>query len=408
MIIKQISNETFEEFANYHEYNNYHQSHNYALLKSEEGYEYEYIALYDEDEIKAAALVLYKKIQNQIYGYIPEGFLIDYNDFSILDVFSELLYKYYKKRNFVFIKINPRIIIGKVDIISKVINKTDNYKIVNMFEELGYTKLKDNMYFESLLPRFSAVIDLKKYDYYNVEKNIRNKYRKALRSGLMFEKANYNQIDIIDNFVNTKISDSSYHFKDYYSIFSKNDSVDAFLISINYQDYLNNAREFYLKEKKRNEHLNSLVGKYPTKKNINTKMNSDATLEAYHTDILNATKLNQLAPKYIGGAIVIKHGNTATLLVSGFDKEYASYMPNYFLFVNLLEYYKDKFDLFDLNGITGDMTKGSPYYGLNRFKIGFKPDVYEYIGEYDLIINNSMYNFLESHGYLADELNKEE
>ncbi len=34
--------------------------------------------------------------------------------------------------------------------------------------------------------------------------------------------------------------------------------------------------------------------------------------------------------------------------------------------------------------------KDNHYYGLNRFKMGFNPDVYEYIGEFDLVIDEKI------------------
>ena len=39
------------------------------------------------------------------------------------------------------------------------------------------------------------------------------------------------------------------------------------------------------------------------------------------------------------------------------------------------------------------MSKNSPYYGLNQFKLGFKPALFEYIGEFDLPIDKNKYNY---------------
>ena len=52
------------------------------------------------------------------------------------------------------------------------------------------------------------------------------------------------------------------------------------------------------------------------------------------------------------------------------------------------------------------LSKDSKYYGLNRFKMGFAPDIYEYIGEFDLIINYNEYINLQEGNYLAMEFNK--
>ena len=72
----------------------------------------------------------------------------------------------------------------------------------------------------------------------------------------------------------------------------------------------------------------------------------------------------------------------------------------------IMEYYKDNYNYFDLNDMTGDFTKENPYYGLNEFKLGFKPKVYEFIGEYDLIINDKKYKNLLTNGTLAKIFNK--
>ena len=76
------------------------------------------------------------------------------------------------------------------------------------------------------------------------------------------------------------------------------------------------------------------------------------------------------------------------------------------MYFAILAYYQQDFKYADLNGITADFDKNSPYHGLNRFKMGFNPDIYEYIGEFDLVINESSYNHLLKSGLLAKEFNK--
>ena len=50
-------------------------------------------------------------------------------------------------------------------------------------------------------------------------------------------------------------------------------------------------------------------------------------------------------------------------------------------------YHSQGYNRFNLNGISGDFTKGSQYYDLTRFKLGFGAHVEEYLGEFTLIIN---------------------
>ena len=73
----------------------------------------------------------------------------------------------------------------------------------------------------------------------------------------------------------------------------------------------------------------------------------------------------------------------------------------------MIEKYKnDGYKFFDLNGITGDFSDKNPYKGLNDFKLQFKPRVYEYIGEFDLVINKTIYQLLLSSNKLSKEFQR--
>ena len=69
MNLKEMSLAEFKEFASTHFIGNFHESINYALIKAEEGYEYEFIS-YGADEVVAAALILYKKMAERV-GFEP-------------------------------------------------------------------------------------------------------------------------------------------------------------------------------------------------------------------------------------------------------------------------------------------------------------------------------------------------
>ena len=77
------------------------------------------------------------------------------------------------------------------------------------------------------------------------------------------------------------------------------------------------------------------------------------------------------------------------------------------MFYEILNYYKEDYKYADLDGVSGDFTKESKYRGLNRFKLGFNSDIYEYIGEFDLVIDDRVYNMLLKRHYLEKEFNKE-
>lgn len=406
MFIREMSLADFKEFANTHFIGNFHESINYALIKAEEGFEYEFIA-YGADDIVGAALILYKKIGSVYFGYSPRGFLIDYSNDYLLEDFTNKIKEYYKNRNFAFIKINPEIAIAKLNKDTMNFEYNENYKIIDMLTKNGYKKLKSNMNFEALLPRVNAIIKLDGYDYNNLSKNTRNKVKKGIRKGLILEKANPDKLNIFYKFIKNKINRDEYYYNDFYNVFSKTLDVDLMLVKVDYKAFLINAQEAYNEELRRNASFNNKLITNNNANAINAKMNSDKALLSYKNDIAEASKnLNTGLETYVAGALVIKHQNRVIIQISGFNKAMSRFSPNYFLYYALIKYYQQEYKYLDLNGITADLSKENHYYGLNRFKMGFNPDVYEYIGEFDLVIDEKLYDKLLKSGALAKEFNK--
>lgn len=406
MFIREMSLAEFKEFANTHFIGNFHESINYALIKAEEGFEYEFIA-YGADDIVGAALILYKKIGNVYFGYSPRGFLIDYSNDYLLEDFTNKIKEYYKNRNFAFIKINPEIAIAKLNKDTMNFEYNENHKIIDMLTKNGYKKLKNNMNFEALLPRVNAIIKLDGYDYNNLSKNTRNKVKKGIRKGLILEKANPDKLNIFYKFIKNKINRDEYYYNDFYNVFSKTLDVDLMLVKVDYKAFLINAQEAYNEELRRNASFNNKLITNNNANAINAKMNSDKALLSYKNDIAEASKnLNTGLETYVAGALVIKHQNRVIIQISGFNKAMSRFSPNYFLYYALIKYYQQEYKYLDLNGITADLSKENHYYGLNRFKMGFNPDVYEYIGEFDLVIDEKLYDKLLKSGALAKEFNK--
>lgn len=408
MVIKEISVDEFQEFVNSSPLGTYYQTRSYALLMGNYGYDYDFIGFINEyNQIKAASLILIKKEKSIKYGYAPRGFILDYFNQELLSSFTEELIKYYRKRHICFIKINPEIAISEVDPKTGVKTYNWNYDIKEILENNGYYKLKDNLYFESILPRFQAVVSLKTFNEDALTKNCRNKIKKGIHKGLHIELSEKSGIDILQRFIEKKKHTNPFYYKDYYNIFHREGMIDLFLVSIDSGEYLINSRKLYEEELERNAILNEELKRKSNKKIINKKMNSDRKLLAYKNDIQEATELNKIKDKiYIAGALVIKYKNRVHILISGYDTKYKNFAPNYFLHYQIMEYYKKEFDYIDLNGMTGDFTKENPYNGLNQFKLGFKPKIYEYIGEYDLPILPAKYKKQRLNGNLAKIFNK--
>ena len=411
MIIKKISKEEFVQFASNHPLRSYHQSPEYATYMESKGYKHEFIALVDEyNTIHASSLILYKKLGfiNK-YGYAPKGFLIDYYDEDLLKIFVTELKKFYYNRNFAFIKINPEIAIGQIDEKTNKIIYNNNATLIEKFIKNGFIRIGPNYKFETLQPRFNAIIPLKKYSFQNLPKTLKNKIRKTNRKGLKLICGKEKDLPTLYEFVKNIKNRTFENYVNYYKAFSPINAIDIFLVEVDYEEYLINSRNLYQKELDKNAKLVEAMIRKNTPNILKKKMESDRVLLTFKNDIILATKkLSEKRTDYIAGAITIKYQNRISIIISGFNKKFKRISPNHFLYNEIIKYYQKDYDFIDLNGITGDFNKENPYYGLNKFKMNFKPKCFEYIGEFDIIINPGLYRGMKKSGLINDEFQKKQ
>lgn len=410
-MISELSAQEFDKYAINHPLANYYQSSYYANLMNKFGYEIKYLGYKNKHgELSACTLLLVAKIKKIFkYAYAPKGFLIDYKNEKLLKSFTDEIKKYAAKQKYIFIKINPEIPTYRYNKDYRK-RRLSNYEIIEKMENIGYVHLKDNIYFESLQPRFNAILDLKNHSTKNFSKTNRNKISNANRKGLEIEIVN-NESNIKDlyKFIELKKKRRSLlYYKNYFSQFNKDNYADIFLVKINYEKYLENSKKIFEEEEEKNQKLTEKLFKNNTAKNIQNKMDSDRKLQSYKNDVINATyNINRDPNKYIAGAFCIKYLNRVHIVISGFNEIYGSLNPNYFLHNEIFKYYKSKYDYVDLNGITGDFSDNNPYKGLNKFKLGFNPYIYEFIGEFDLVINKRFYELLLTTNLIQKEFKKD-
>lgn len=407
MKIKDLTIQAFNLYTENSPLKNYMQSEEYARLMGENHYSYDYIGLVNESNvIVAASLILTKKIGlNMRYGYAPKGFLINYYDETLLKTFVNKLKEHYAKKNVIFIKVNPEIVVSEIDSKTHEITPNPNIKLKHELQRFGFLKLKDNLYFESMNPRFNAYIDLKNTSFNNYSKANRNKVTNSKRKGLYMIEGNDKDIETIYKFLKTD-KDLGY-YKTLYNIFSNSKKLDLLVVKVDFETFIKNSQNLYEDELSKNSLYNEILHRSHRPNDLNKKMASDSKLCVIKNEIVLATEgLRNHNDVIVAAAFIVKDGNRVHILESGFDRKFAYLNPNYFLYDSIINNYKYDYDYLDLNGVTGDFKKTNPYRGLNNFKLGFDPHIYEYIGEFDLVFNRMNYDYLLSSGKLAQELNK--
>lgn len=75
------------------------------------------------------------------------------------------------------------------------------------------------------------------------------------------------------------------------------------------------------------------------------------------------------------------------------SREYKEVMPSYTMMWEAIQFGKrQKCKIFDLWGTPGpNPSPSDPWFGFHRFKLGFSPELIEFIGTYDLVLNLYLY-----------------
>ena len=412
MKVKEIDKDTFSTFANNHILKNFFQTKEYGSLMTKSEYSVMYIGGYKEDTLVAASLILYKSIAPSIkYGYAPRGFLIDYYDTELLKEFSKKVKDFFFTKAFAFIKINPEVTLATVDFENKkkVINSKSEY-LINVLKEIGYDKLKDNLYFESLLPKFTPVINLTTYDFNSLDKDLLEEIKDNKEKGIYFISVNENDIYTFYPYVEDKNTKTKAYYKSFIENFKDSNMVDLLLLNLDYDKFVKYLQRKYIIEQSKNEEINALFASNPNDTDIyNKKMESDKTLNNISSDIALANQKMQenITKDTYGGAFIVKHQGRISILITGQKNEFNSIEFKTYMFYKIIEEYKKAGYLFlDLYGITGDFTDKNPYKKLNDFKLKFKPTIYEYIGEFDLIVNKPIHQILWTTNKIQKEFYK--
>lgn len=399
MKIRNLTIEEFKEFTNSYELHSIYQTVEYAFTMQEEGFQTLIIGLVNKNEILGAGILLIKKKEGFNYAYAPHGFLINYNDFKLLKNFTIKLKKYLKYKGIIAVKFNP-LLIKKRNVSNNLIINKDYEMAFQNLKKLKYHHFGYNNYFESLLPRYWAVININN-KHYNLFKNIKKEYRTKIRT------AAKNQIKIHKEKVTElehlyKLTKNKYPYSlNYYKVLFKNfnNNLEFFSAKLDTKKYLEVIQTKYLKLEEDNQEINNLVLANPNnEKLINQKINSDTILDNARKNLIMATNFfNENIEGIVLATVLIGiYRDTVYLLVDGYDKHFKSFNAKHLLIWKLIEKYsKLGYKKFNLGGISNNELKNNKYKGLNEFKLNFGADIFEYVGDFEIITNNALYLLYE-------------
>ena len=408
MRIVTLSKDEFDDFSNKNVYNTYYQSSCYAdYANVNDGYNVHYLGFVNEEsgEMIGASLMLYKSLfWGYKYAYAPRGLLINYDDSELVNNVTKALKKLLKKQKFIFVKIDPLIVVSERDRAGKIIKFNNNVNSIlenlkaNDYEHLGF-----NIYNESTLPRWNVVAKLNKDGrilFNNFSQEVKDKISYANSIGLVVEEDYESNLDKFFSIV--RRTNSKFGKKRLFNLrnaFFNSNRFRIFYVKLDTRRYAENANRLYTAEEERNLELANIIQsgdntKYNIQKAINDKMTSDKLLHTYKKDIVASTKLVKANPDGIvcGVAITIEDARGVNIELSFVDNNFIRYYPNTILVYEIMKYYsKLGFNYINIGAITGNFDSTSKYYSLLENKLGFNSSILEYIGEFNIIINPTLY-----------------
>ena len=408
MKLVTLNQEQFDRYAKNHRYRSFYQTTAYGNSMLKFGYNVHYFGIVDKNNsLIGATMIMYKAVfMNNKIAYAPRGILFDYSDSQKVKELAECLKSLLGKQGFMLLRMDPYIPISIHSNDGNLINMNNQESVI--LENLATAKFEykgKNLYFENEKPRWEALVLLNKSNddlFDSFDKRTRNKIRKAANLGIEVYKDPEKNIKSLYPFIKAKENKPINYFQELVNNF--NDTIDIYYAKINTETFIVNSRKMYESELLNNEQLAEQIQSYPPnykeRANIlNRKMESDKLVSTYKNNMLMATELLKKYPDgmIIGGAMVINFDNAAYILTDGFNEKFSSLNASYLIkWQMIMDYNALGYKYLNMNAVVGEFEKKNPYSGLNEMKLGFNTLVTEYIGEFDIVLNNFTYNLYKS------------
>ena len=399
--IENVEVHEYEEFVKNHPTkSHFMQSYYWGEVSKEKNLIPHYVGLKKDGKLVATALLLEKKlIGNMNYLYCPRGFVCDYTDLEVIKEFTKHLKRYGKKKNAIYVKINPDIKLQDLDSDGNIINNNkNNFELINYLIKLGYEHQGFNKNFEGSEPRYTFRLKLENLD--EVRKNLHPTTRNIINRGNLYDINLYKGTNQdMEDFYQTMLETSArenlvihpiQYYQQFYDILNKHNMSDVYLAKVN----IDNLKKNY--EERINNLKNELDSLDPnTYKNKNKY--DVAVTELKQQIEKNEKELKEVQDikekEIVLSSIITVKYNDKVWTVHGGNHNLLKFLnANYWVYYYIIkDAIKNNYKIVDFFGTTGNPDKNNPIYGIHLFKMRFGGEYTEFIGEFDLVTNKFMY-----------------
>lgn len=406
-----LTADEYREFLKGNPQTSFMQTVELSELKKELGSKVHFVGVKQDGVIIAGSMILEDKtILNQSQFYAPRGLIVDYSNKELLAFFTNELKKYIRKQGGFILIIDPNVLY-RIRTSEGEIMEDDkpNDEAVNNLIELGYKHYGFNIYLDALQVRWCCRFDLDE-DYETKKakfsKQTRKNINSCIKKGLIVKEGTIDDLKVMAEIFETTSKRRNFFYRSlsYYEKMYKH-MKDLMTIYVAYLDpdiyyehtksLLDGAKKTYGDVLLKMEKLS--VGE----RLLNQKEEAERQVAKYENELKKAEDFKKENPegKAIGCLLSLRSGDEYLTLSSGVLMEYRQFTPKYLMYEHhIKEAYKEGFKYCNFYGITGDFNPDNEYYGIYEFKKGFKPNVTEYIGQFELKISPfyDVYKFLKS------------
>lgn len=402
----KLTEKEFKSFAYKHEQASFYQTINWGKLKENNGWRMHLVGVKDKKKVVAATLLLSKltPIKKSMF-YAPRGFLIDYDNYELLEFFTNEIKKFAKENDAIFIKIDPYLSYQERDLDGNIVKNGENNKqAFDNLIKLGYKHFGFNLMQEALQPRWIFVTPTKDTTVDEVMKKMDSKTRQILRKNernkIKVREIDYDEIDKFKDimqhtgdrrdFIDRPLS----YYQNMYKYLHDDGILKIMIAELNTEELIEEYNNEIKNIKKDKEQREKLYKKDPSKMNekkYSQKQNEcDKDIERIEK---NRNHIQELQDKHgkvltLGGILFLIHGGEVLSLVGGSYKDFMEFQSAYTVHFAGLKYaIENNYDRYNFYGITGIFDENNPLFGLYSFKRDFGGNVVEFIGEFDLIVN---------------------
>lgn len=397
MKIINAEDKVFDQYVKNSNKPHFMQTSAWAKVNNKRGCKTHQLLFVDDNEnIVGSCMLVEKKILNYRSFYCPRGFICDYQNKEIVKDIVESLKKYVKDHNGLYLKMDPDIIIRKLDKDTNVIETfEDNLQLISYLESLGgkhrgFTK----KFTETSCPRYTFRVNVDNDDMLSTfHQTTRNLLKRNNPYGLKVYIGTSNDLDkFYEPMKETAIrkrmflEDKSF-FDDFYNILHENGMSDLYIVTVNIKDLV---RRYELLIDNATQELKSLE-KSNKKGRINDLKDQ---LNKYNKELSIIKQIN--SEEITLSSMITAKFEDKVWTVHGANSTNLPFLnANYEMYYQILKDSKQQgYKQVDFYGSEGEIDKKSDAFGIYQFKVRFGGDFDEFIGEFDFVVRPLAYKII--------------